>query len=77
MSWSLSTLKFHRKKAIIVPLTANTNASKQIAYLLNVEGCTRLFALAERIGVRLYGHHSVAAFSSVAYKFFIKFLKIK
>ena len=70
-------MKFPLKNAKIVPFTAITKARKQIAYFSNVARCTRLLALSERIGLRLYGHHSVAAFSSVAYKFFIKFLKIK
>ena len=74
-SCSFSASKFPLKNAKIISLTANTKARKQAAYFSKVARCTRLLALSERIGLRLYGHHSVAAFSSVAYKIPYKFRK--
>ena len=51
----------------IVAFTATMNATTRVAYRLNVLVCTRRLALWLVMGRNQYGHHTVAAFSSLAY----------
>ena len=59
----------------IVALTPRIKAITRVAYRLNVLVCTRRSALWLVIGRNQYGHHTVAAFSSLAYSGNIDFCR--